>query len=86
MSDENPPQRKSRKTTLSDNVNTTRERQRRANMDDAQLEADNARRADNAARTRARAQVKALKGFDQLSEVEKEEKISAAIKKIVSKR
>lgn len=74
------------KTSLSDNVNTARDRQRRAKMTAEEKDADNQRKADNAARTRARKLARSAEGFDQLSASEQEARIQEAISKIDSKR
>lgn len=77
---------KARKTSLSDNVNTARDRKRRADMTASKRDADNQRKADNAARTRARKLARSSEGFEDLSPSEQDARIQEAISRIDSKR
>lgn len=80
------PPKKVAKTEYSQNVNTIRERKRIAAMDDDKAAANKARKADNQAKTRARAQAKKKPGFDKMSSEEQERVVNEAVEKIEKKR
>jgi hypothetical protein len=78
--------RKAQKTELSDNVNTARERTRRAAMDEQKLAADKKRKADNESYRRAKNVVKKQPGFDQKSTEEQELAVRERIEQLEATR